>query len=68
MDTRPTAYNLFWAVNKMLSKIDDTKNELEIEKTLLNEAEEICKNDVEQCKKIGIHGLDIIKKIHEKKD
>ena len=67
MDTRPTAYNLFWAVNKMLSKIDDTKNELEIEKTLLNEAEGICENDVEQCKKIGIHGLDIIKKIHEKK-
>ena len=68
MDTRPTAYNLFWAVNKMLSKIDDTKNELEIEKTLLNEVEEICENDVEQCKKIGVHGLDIIKKIHEKKD
>ena len=41
MDTRPTAYNLFWAVNKMLSKIDDTKNELEIENTLLNEVEEI---------------------------
>ena len=67
MDTRPTAYNLFWAVNKMLSKIDDTKNELEIEKTLLNEVEGICENDVEQCKKIGVHGLDIIKKIHEKK-
>ena len=66
MDTRPTAYNLFWAVNKMLSKIDDTKNELEIEKTLLNEAEEICENDVEQCKKIGIHGLDIIKKSMKK--
>ena len=32
MNTRPTAYNLFWAVNKMLSKIDDTKSELEIKK------------------------------------
>ena len=51
MDTRPTAINLFWAVDKILSKIDNTKNELEIEKTLLNEAEKICKNDIEQCKK-----------------
>jgi len=67
MNTRPTAFNLFWAVNKMLSKINNTINEFEMEKILLNEAEEICNKDIEQCKKIGLHGYEIIKKIHEKK-
>ena len=28
---------------------------------------DICENDIEQCKKIGKNGLDIIKKIAEKK-
>merc|ERR1711991_315779 len=36
MNTRPTAFNLFWAVNKMLSKINNTINEFEMEKILLN--------------------------------
>ena len=65
--TRPTAINLFWAVNKMLSKIDDNLNTNEIEKVLFTEAEEICENDIEQCKKIGINGLEIIKKIYKDK-
>ncbi len=67
MNTRPTAFNLFWAVKTMLSKIDNAKNKLEMEKILFNQAEEICKNDIEQCKKIGKNGLDIIKRIHEVK-
>ena len=51
MNTRPTAYNLFWAINKMLSKIGIAKSELEIEKILLNTRRNDCKNDIEQCKK-----------------
>ena len=52
----------------MLSKIDDNFNANEIEKVLFKEAEEICENDIEQCKKIGINGLEIIKKIYRKKE
>ena len=65
MRTRPTAFNLFWAVNKMLSIIDKDEDEEVIEKILLKEAEKICENDIEQCKKIGINGLEIINKIHQ---
>ena len=42
--TRPTAINLFWAVNKMLSKIDDNLNANEIEEVLFKEVEKICEN------------------------
>jgi methylthioribose-1-phosphate isomerase len=66
-NTRPTAVNLFWALNKMLSKIDHKKPKSEIEKTLLNEANRICEDDIENCKNIGKNGLEIIKKIHDKK-
>ncbi len=66
-NTRPTAINLFWAVDKMISKIDITISENEIEKKLLAEAEEICENDIEKCKKIGRNGLSLIKKLQRNK-
>ena len=67
MNTRPTAFNLFWAVNRMLSKIDTTLDKIEMEQILFEEAEKICEHDIEQCKNIGKNGLGIIKEIHNKK-
>ena len=68
-NTRPTAVNLFWAVNKMMNKIDKSKNKNENENILLNEAEKICKDDIDACKQIGKNGYELIKKVSDgKKD
>jgi methylthioribose-1-phosphate isomerase len=50
--TRPTAANLSWAVNRML-KADGSRAE----------AERIADEDVESCRRIGAHGLELIKRI-----
>ena len=67
-NTRPTAVNLFWAVDKMMARIDKNINHYEMESILLKEAEKICETDVEACKKIGINGLELIHDIYKKKN
>ncbi len=66
-NTRPTAINLFWAVDRMLKIIDKDKSPHEIERILLKQAENICEKDIEACKRIGINGLGLIKNIYQKK-
>ncbi len=66
-DTRPTAINLFWAVDRMLSKIDEFSSISNIEEKLFKEANKICEDDVKKCKRIGKYGLEIIEKIHNEK-
>jgi methylthioribose-1-phosphate isomerase len=61
--TRPTAVNLFWAVNRMkkiLYEIKDKEIEL-IKERLVEEAERIYREDVEICKRIGKVGSQLIK-------
>ncbi len=65
--TRPTAVNLFWAVDKMMKIIDLNLPFRETEKKLLNEANKLCEEDIQNCKKIGEFGFEIIKKISERK-
>ena len=64
--TRPTAINLFWALDRVLSKINLTKISSDTEELLLNEALKICKEDIENCKKIARNGYKIIKEIMKK--
>ncbi len=57
--TRPTAQNLFWAlsrVHRVLAEIAP----LERAEAAYQEAARICDADVEQCRSIGRHGLEII--------
>jgi len=66
--TRPTAVNLRWAVDNQLNQIKDiTKPDL-IRETLLLNAREIANNDVEQCRLIGVHGVELIKQIAKSKN
>uniref|UniRef100_A0A7V0Z3H7 Methylthioribose-1-phosphate isomerase n=1 Tax=candidate division WOR-3 bacterium TaxID=2052148 RepID=A0A7V0Z3H7_UNCW3 len=55
---RPTAVNLFWAIERMKKCIE--KNKKDIYANLLKEAEAIEKEDKESCKKIGFFGAKII--------
>ncbi|MCM8806886.1 MAG: S-methyl-5-thioribose-1-phosphate isomerase [Candidatus Omnitrophica bacterium] len=61
--TRPTAYNLFYALDRMEKIIKNAKNftKEQLKKKLLEEAEKIYKEDLEACYKIGENGEKLIK-------
>lgn len=65
---RPTAVNLSWAVNYSLKKLAGISDPDLLSETALNTALEICHNETDSCRKIGEHGLNIIKEISEKKE
>ena len=67
-NTRPTAVNLFWAIDKMMSIVECNLGNNKLEKKLLEEAKNICENDIKQCKEIGINGLRVIEEIFYKKN
>lgn len=60
--TRPTAVNLFWALDRMKNVFSQNKNSSELYNILLKEAETIHNEDIEMCNKMAINGLPIFKK------
>ena len=66
INSRPTAINLKWAVDRMMKKLSGI-NSNEILNIAINEAKEICEEDVQFCKNIGLNGLKIIEEIYNKK-
>ena len=63
--TRPTAVNLSWALNKIMTSINDiNKDELPIK--TLEIANQIREDDISNCKNIGKHGYKLIKEVYEK--
>src|SRR6201988_463782 len=63
--TRPTAVNLFWAIERMRGVISKAKAEGvrdldEIKKLLLNEALAIFQEDIDSNRAIGRHGAELI--------
>ncbi len=65
--TRPTAVNLAWAVDRQIAaaaKIDDPDQLVD---TALTTACAIADEDAESCRQIGLHGLEILRKISEAK-
>ena len=66
IQSRPTAINLKWAVDRMMKKLSVINNNQLLD-IALKEAKEICEEDEKFCKKRGINGLKIIEEIHNKK-
>jgi methylthioribose-1-phosphate isomerase len=66
IQSRPTAINLKWAVDRMIKKLSGINNDQLLD-IALNEAKEICDEDEKFCEKIGINGLKIIEEIYYKK-
>ena len=66
IQSRPTAINLKWAVDRMIKKLSGINRE-EILDIALKEAKEICDEDEKFCKNIGLNGLKIIEEIYKKK-
>ncbi|MBT8171894.1 S-methyl-5-thioribose-1-phosphate isomerase [Candidatus Bathyarchaeota archaeon] len=59
--TRPTAVNLFWAINRMMKKANETKGTKDtLIKTVVDEAQKMAKEDIETNKKMGNYGASLI--------
>ena len=63
--TRPTAVNLAWAVKRQLKEIRSKKTTDEKIAIALKTANEIADEDADFCRRLGEHGLEIIKEIAE---
>ena len=61
--SRPTAVNLFWALDRMKRVADESQHMTVplLKERLLDEALAICEEDKATCRAIGRHGADLIK-------
>ncbi|MDA9091691.1 S-methyl-5-thioribose-1-phosphate isomerase [Pelagibacteraceae bacterium] len=66
INSRPTAINLKWAVDRMMNKLSGV-NSSEMLKVASDEAKAITEEDVNFCEGIGLNGLKIIETIADKK-
>ena len=66
LNTRPTAVNLKWAVDKIISKIKNI-DKYKRSELILKIANDIRNNDIISCSKIGDNGLKLLEKIYNKK-
>jgi methylthioribose-1-phosphate isomerase len=65
INSRPTAINLKWAVDRMLKKLITAKKN-EILNLAIVEAKNICDEDEKFCNQIGLNGLKLIEEIYSK--
>jgi methylthioribose-1-phosphate isomerase len=65
IESRPTAINLKWAVDRMMKKLSGINSDQILDIALV-EAKEICDEDERFCENIGINGLKIIEEIYNK--
>jgi methylthioribose-1-phosphate isomerase len=63
-NSRPTAINLFWALERMQRALENADDFLQ---TAWTEAGKIVEEDVETCRMIGVHGLPLIEEISKRK-
>lgn len=66
--TRPTAVNLAWGVDQVFAELSKEKNITTMPERARQAAEKIAEAEAENCRKIGEHGLSLIKKISERKN
>jgi methylthioribose-1-phosphate isomerase len=67
LQTRPTAVNLAFAVNRMMATLQRARTEEQALQFTCAEAIAIADEDVASCKAIGEHGLKLIRTIAKKK-
>ena len=60
--TRPTAVNLAWAIERVRGALMNTPRAERVERAF-TEADAICEEDVDRCRRIGEHGLTLIEEI-----
>tara|TARA_B100000287_G_scaffold425898_1_gene472954 strand:- start:512 stop:985 length:474 start_codon:yes stop_codon:yes gene_type:complete len=66
INSRPTAINLKWAVDRMIKNLTGVNSDKILE-IALKEAIKICEEDISFCENIGLYGLKIIEEVYNKK-
>ena len=61
--TRPTAVNLAWAIERQLARLATGESIKEKIALALDTAQQIAEEDAEHCRRIGLHGLELIQRI-----
>jgi methylthioribose-1-phosphate isomerase len=64
---RPTAVNLAWAAERVFAKIVSARGIQKKIEAAKNEAEKITLEEIENCRNIGMHGLEVIEDISRRK-
>ncbi len=64
--SRPTAVNLFWALDRMMNRVkseslDKSASVHDLKAAMLKESEEILREDQEMCRAMGKYGLSLLK-------
>jgi methylthioribose-1-phosphate isomerase len=61
--TRPTAVNLFWAIERMRRKLESVRAQpvSMIKQVLVSESQAILEEDISLCKAMGRHGAELIR-------
>jgi len=67
LNSRPTAVNLRWAVERILHAVATANDEADLAAIIRSDAEAICDEDVEICLGIGHHGLPLLEEIARRK-
>ncbi|MEX0329961.1 MAG: S-methyl-5-thioribose-1-phosphate isomerase [Puniceicoccaceae bacterium] len=65
--TRPTAVNLAWAVDRQLQAMAGVSTAQQAVEIARETAKAIADEDAEYCRNIGLHGLELIKDISQRK-
>ncbi|MFH0748414.1 MAG: S-methyl-5-thioribose-1-phosphate isomerase [Candidatus Bathyarchaeota archaeon] len=61
-NTRPTAWNLFWAVDRVLKLVDSITGTVDdMRDAVINEAQIITEEDIQTNTQIGLHGAELLK-------
>ena len=68
LNSRPTAVNLRWAIERVLTAIDNASGSNDLPVLTRREAEDICDEDIEISRGIGKHGLRLIEEISANKN
>ena len=66
--TRPTAVNLAWAIERQLKNIAAVRSVEERQRVAFQTAREIADEDAEHCRRIGEHGIELIRNLSAKKN
>ena len=65
--TRPTAVNLAWAIERQMRNISAAGSVEEKRRVAFDTARQIADEDAEHCRRIGEHGLELIRRLSEQK-
>jgi len=58
--TRPTAVNLFWALDRVMKAAESARSAEELRRKVIEEARKIAEEDIQMNRKIGEHGAKLI--------